>query len=157
LEEWESGVHIPVTFEVATDRELYSCIVVNIQAVERRRPDLYPKLEVLWARIHRRGWWVVLWSTRLTVLQSQLTMSRVGQSARVIDMFVEDADHAAAEVSGAGAGLTGPSNDFIGKKRILSSFVHRDLRPSHHLIGYTSESIITCLFDLQRTIANSIK
>jgi hypothetical protein len=56
LEEWESGVHIPVTFKVATDRELYSCIVVNIQAVERRRPDLYPKLEVLWARIHRRGW-----------------------------------------------------------------------------------------------------
>jgi hypothetical protein len=56
LEEWESGMHIPVTFEAAMYMELYLCIVVNIQAVKRRRLDLYPKLEVLWAWIQRRGW-----------------------------------------------------------------------------------------------------
>jgi hypothetical protein len=55
LEEWESSMLIPVTFEAATYRELYLSIMVNIQAV-KRRPDLYPKLAVLWAGIHCCGW-----------------------------------------------------------------------------------------------------
>jgi hypothetical protein len=55
LEEWESGVHLLVTFEVTSYRELYLGIVANFKAIEGR-PTLYTKLEVLWAQIHCRGW-----------------------------------------------------------------------------------------------------
>ncbi|KAN0134143.1 hypothetical protein V8E53_008032 [Lactarius tabidus] len=55
LEEWESGVHLLVTFEVATYRELYLGIVANFKVIEGR-PPLCAKLEVLWAQIHHCGW-----------------------------------------------------------------------------------------------------
>jgi hypothetical protein len=58
LEEWESGVHLLVAFEVALYRELYLGIVANFKAIEGR-PTLYTKLKVLWVQIHCRGWCVL--------------------------------------------------------------------------------------------------
>ena len=96
----------------------------KIQAIERRRLDLYPSLRFCgcgFTPVIGELCYFIWWSTRLTVFQSQLAMSRVGQSAWVVDMFVGDADHAAveacAEVSGEGTGaeLMRPLDDFIGQ------------------------------------------
>ncbi|KAH9059420.1 hypothetical protein EDB83DRAFT_2520510 [Lactarius deliciosus] len=55
LEEWATGVFVPVKFEVANYRRLYTSIAdLNIQKI-LSNSYLRAKLETLWARIYSRG------------------------------------------------------------------------------------------------------
>ncbi|KAH8996028.1 hypothetical protein EDB92DRAFT_1942970 [Lactarius akahatsu] len=56
LEEWATGVFVPVKFEVANYRTLYTSIAdLNLQKI-LSNSYLCAKLEMLWARIYSCGW-----------------------------------------------------------------------------------------------------
>ena len=108
MREWEGGTFDAINFEVASHRTLYLSIAQNLQSM-LRNASMSIDLQILWGRIHHRGWYAfklfTLFLCQILTLScnSHVTTSKKGHDAGAVGLFVDDMINASA--SGVDTGL----------------------------------------------------